>query len=332
VPLREVWPHEARDFTIWLEENIDLLNEYLPVPIDPESVAHEAPAGVFAVDLVATDDAGEPIVIENQLEKSNHDHLGKLITYAAARSAKTAIWIVAEPRDEHVRAISWLNDADLAEFWLFKIEAIRIGDSLPAPMLTKIVGPAEERGPVRDSGRRGGPRTDARRAYNTQLLAYAQSHNHLHDGVSPGRRPWLGKRVAPGVSWVYGIRTGGTRVMLYIERGAGHLDVNDAIYDSLLGHREAIEAAFGNPLSWEAKENNRSRTLCYDLTEGGWTEPDKWPDAIEATVATMVKLEEAVRPFLPDAITAGNAMASLSSSDDDSEIEESLETTDEEGA
>jgi hypothetical protein len=88
LPLREVWPHEALDFTVWLEQNVDLLNEYLAVPIDPESVRREAAAGAFAVDLVAEDVDGATVIIENQLDRSNHDHLGKVVTYVAALGAK----------------------------------------------------------------------------------------------------------------------------------------------------------------------------------------------------------------------------------------------------
>jgi hypothetical protein len=321
IPLREVWPHEALDFSVWLEENIDLLNEYLAVPIEPDSVSREAAAGAFAVDLVAEDASGETVIIENQLERSNHDHLGKLVTYAAARSAKTAVWIVAEPRDEHVRAISWLNDAGLAAFWLFKIEAIRIGDSLPAPSLTKIVGPAEDVAIIRARSPQGEVRARTRRTFFEQLLEHAAGLTKLHVGVKAGGHPWLGRRVGRGVSWVYGVRTNGTRVMLYIDRGAMHRDENDAIYQSLLTHRDEIERAFGNPLIWEAKENNRSRTLSQDLVHGGWIDPDTWPVANEATVSAMISLEGAVKPFLKEALAAGDAVASLASDDEDEELE-----------
>ena len=112
VPLREVWPHEALDFTKWLENNIDVLNDAIDRSLSsPES---EQSAGDFSVDLVAKDESGNLVIIENQLEKSDHDHLGKLITYLTAIGAKTAIWIVADPRPEHVGAISWLNESSAA--------------------------------------------------------------------------------------------------------------------------------------------------------------------------------------------------------------------------
>ena len=109
LPLRTVWQHEAYDFTQWLQENIDVVNQALDLEII--SVDREQAAGKFSIDLVAEDAAGRTFVIENQLERSDHDHLGKLITYLTAMQAKAAIWIVQEPRPEHVAAITWLNQA-----------------------------------------------------------------------------------------------------------------------------------------------------------------------------------------------------------------------------
>ena len=121
--------------TVWLEENIDVLSDVLGFSL--ASVEREQAAGAFNADLVGEDDGGRTIVIENQLEKSNHDHLGKLIAYAAYLDARAAIWIVAEPRPELVRALSWLNESTPTGFYLLKIEGIRIGNSSPAPLLVR---------------------------------------------------------------------------------------------------------------------------------------------------------------------------------------------------
>ena len=142
VTLREVWKHEALNFTTWLEDNIDVLNDALDLSI--ASVDREKSAGDFSVDLVGEDKDGQVVIIENQLAKSDHDHLGKLLTYLTALEAKVAIWIVAEPRSEHVKAIAWLNESSSAAFYLVKVEAIKIGDSPPAPLLTLITGPSVE--------------------------------------------------------------------------------------------------------------------------------------------------------------------------------------------
>jgi RecB family endonuclease NucS len=89
VPLREVWPHEERDFTPWLEANIDVLNDVIDVPI--ASVDREQAAGTFSVDLVGVDESGRRVVVENQFGKCNHDHLGKLLTYLTALNARVAV-------------------------------------------------------------------------------------------------------------------------------------------------------------------------------------------------------------------------------------------------
>lgn len=120
VPLREVWRHEARDFTAWLQENLDVLNDLLDFTL--VSAEREQSTGNFNVDLVAEDKGGNTVIIENQLAKSDHDHLGKVITYLAAVETKRAIWIVADPRPEHVGAITWLNESSSASFYLVKVE------------------------------------------------------------------------------------------------------------------------------------------------------------------------------------------------------------------
>ena len=148
VHLREVWRHEAYDFTQWLQENIDVLNESLDLEL--VSAEREQAAGSFSIDIVAESSDGDTYVIENQLEKSNHDHLGKVITYLTSMKARGAIWIVSEPRQEHVNAMAWLNEASSVEFYLVKVEAVRIGDSPAAPLLTLIVGPSAE---AKEAGR-----------------------------------------------------------------------------------------------------------------------------------------------------------------------------------
>jgi len=168
LPLREVWKHEALDFTTWLQDNIDVLNEVIGLTLS--NAEREQSAGTFSVDLVAEDETGNPVVIENQLEKSDHDHLGKVITYLTAIGAKSAIWIVADPRPEHVGAISWLNESSSAAFYLLKVEAVRIGDSPPAPLLTLIVGPSKESRDVGSTKKELAERHLVRRTFWTELL------------------------------------------------------------------------------------------------------------------------------------------------------------------
>jgi hypothetical protein len=136
VDLRSVWKHEATDFSAWLvqPENLDVLAEQLGIEIEP--IGTEVSVGRFKIDILAREpNTNEQIIIENQLEPTNHDHLGKVITYAAGLDARYLIWIVKDVLPEHLKAIEWLNehlDEEIRCF-LIRIEVWRIGDSKPAP-------------------------------------------------------------------------------------------------------------------------------------------------------------------------------------------------------
>ena len=142
--LRSVWKHEAKDFTPWLakEENLEILSETVGIDIVLEE--QESNVGDFSVDLYATEEGtGRRIIIENQLEETNHDHLGKIITYASGKDAEVIIWIVKRARDEHKQAIEWLNQHtdDKFEFFLIEIELWKINDSEPAPKFNIVERP-----------------------------------------------------------------------------------------------------------------------------------------------------------------------------------------------
>ena len=144
VDLREAWKHEALDFTNWLakEENLSLLGEEIGLEID--LIEKEANVGSFHVDILAEESGTDrKIVIENQLEYTNHDHLGKIITYASGYDAEIIIWIVKEVRSEHKQAIDWLNEHtdDNIHFFAIKMELWQIGDSELAPKFQIICKP-----------------------------------------------------------------------------------------------------------------------------------------------------------------------------------------------
>jgi hypothetical protein len=183
VALREVWKHEAQDFTQWLQNNIEVLNESLDLNL--LGANRERSAGDFSVDLVAESEDGNTVVIENQLEKSNHDHLGKLITYLTALGAKTAIWIVSDPRPEHVAAIAWLNESSSAEFYMVKVEAVRIGDSPAAPLFTLIVGPSFETKEVGETKKEIAERYLIRKRWWTELIERSKPVSKTHVHITP---------------------------------------------------------------------------------------------------------------------------------------------------
>lgn len=142
--LRTVWPHEALDFTPWLsqDDNITLLADAIGIDITVDKT--ESSVGDFNVDIFASETGTDrKIIIENQLEDTNHDHLGKLITYASGKSADIVIWVVKHAREEHKAAIEWLNNHtdDSIGFFLCEIKLYRIGNSEPAVKFEVIEKP-----------------------------------------------------------------------------------------------------------------------------------------------------------------------------------------------
>ncbi len=136
VDLRKVWPHEARDFSAWLakEENLNELGQTIGVELS--LLGTEVDVGRYRIDILANDsNTDHKVVIENQLEPTNHDHLGKVITYAAGLDAKYLVWIVKDVLPEHQKAIEWLNEYldEEIRIFLLRIEVWQIGDSAFAP-------------------------------------------------------------------------------------------------------------------------------------------------------------------------------------------------------
>ncbi|MGF0020580.1 DUF4268 domain-containing protein [Acidaminococcus fermentans] len=144
--LRSIWPHEEADFSKWLaaKENLEQLSDAIGIDLEFEET--ESSVGSFSVDIYARESgSSRGIIIENQLEDTDHDHLGKIITYAAGKDAEVIVWIVKKARDEHKKAIEWLNqhtDENIGIF-LIEIELWRIGDSLPAPRFNVVERPNE---------------------------------------------------------------------------------------------------------------------------------------------------------------------------------------------
>jgi len=176
VPLRSIWKHEVISQAVGFE----LLN-----------VEREQSTGNFNVDLVAEDSSGHTIIIENQLEKSDHDHLGKIITCLSSFDAQVAVWIVAEPRPEHIGAVSWLNESTSAKFYLLKVEGLRIGESAPAPLLTLIVGPSEAIENAGKTKREKKERHELRKQFWTVVLEKSKAKHLLFNAISPSDATYL---------------------------------------------------------------------------------------------------------------------------------------------
>jgi hypothetical protein len=298
VPVRELWAHEERGFSAWLEGNLDTLSEAIGVTLsDPQ---RELLAGNFQVDLVAEDENGDRVIVENQLEATDHDHLGKLITYITNLEAKAAIWITTAPRPEHIRAIQWLNETtpDDIAFFLVLLAAYRIAGSAPAPPFTVIVGPSAE---LKDFGKQKkelAERHVLRLKFWEQLLQRAKEKGVLlHAQRSPSKESWIsaGAGVRSGVSFTYVVwMTEETAVELYID--TGDKEENKRFFDGLHAKKQGIEDAFGAPLSWERLDDKRGCRVRFVLRDGGLVDEGKWPAIQDAMVAAMDRLAKAVKP------------------------------------
>jgi hypothetical protein len=151
VPVRDAFRHEAHNFTLWLESNVDALAERIGMELTV--LEREKSVGSFNVDLFCEDRNGTYVIIENQLERTDHDHLGKLLTYMVNLEAKTAIWVTPEVRSEHQRVIDWLNKSTSADFsfYLVRVEAVRIAGSPYAPLFTVLAAPDEQTPEIADT-------------------------------------------------------------------------------------------------------------------------------------------------------------------------------------
>jgi hypothetical protein len=189
VSLRELWRHEARDFTTWLAGNLDQLGEVLGFPLT--LLQTEVATGTFSADILADAGSERLVVIENQLESTDHDHLGKLITYLSNLNASIAIWITSQPRPEHEQAIHWLNEwlpKNIA-FYLVRVEAIRIvGGAHAAPLFTIVAGPSKA---AREAGKAKkdlAERHVLRKEFWTQLLERARRSRTCMLALRPALR------------------------------------------------------------------------------------------------------------------------------------------------
>lgn len=284
VPLRELWKREDTDFSAWLETEIDVLNDILDISITIEK--REENVGPFRVDLYGEDNLNRKVIIENQLEKSDHDHLGKVLTYMTNLEAGVAIWINKEPREEHVKAIEWLNEVtpeDVA-FYLIKLEAIKIGsEDVAAPLFTIVNGPsitAKQIGAERKEFAEG---QMIRYRFWQKFLEYANTKSDLFKNNSPSKDQWIYLSTGTSGISVTPIVTGrkGARVELFISKGDKELNKN--IFDQFHDKREALEAAFGDKLEWDKAESGVTSRVKYgaDSNDYSVNNEEQWSDMIK---------------------------------------------------
>jgi hypothetical protein len=295
---RSIWKHEAHDFTPWLLEHADHLSEVLGIDIELNAAEH--PVGNFALDLLGRDlTNGCVLIVENQLTATDHGHLGQLLTYAAGTDAGTIIWMAPEFREEHRQAIDWLNQAtgEEARFFGIEIGAVRIGDSLPAPLFKLKAQPNDWHSQVSSAAKSGSQGSGKGAAYRAFWAAFLERVHVEHPDWTNARKPtdgnWMSmpgpiKGTSYGVNFALG---GKTRVELYID--AGDESANKSMFDRLLSERMEIERAFGGPLSWEELPGRRAcRIAAYG--EGDASNIEAHNAYIDWFFETGVKLRSAL--------------------------------------
>jgi len=305
VVLRDVWENEAGDFTPWLgrEENIKLLGDTIGLELQVE--AEEKPVGPFSADILCRDMTDNSwVLIENQLERTDHTHLGQLMTYAAGLEAVSIIWVAERFTDEHRAALDWLNDITQDNINLFglEIELWKIGDSATAPKLNVVCKPNDWSKTVRWTAER-------KELSETQMLqldfwtrfnSFLKDNGSMVNPTKPSPRHWMSHSIGrSGFSlssilsaWdsELGAYGGELRVELVIDHKQ-----SKTFFAMLEGRRKEIEEEIGGPLTWYNPENKRMCRVYLrsstDITDRNlWGQHYQW---------LKEKLEAFYRTFAP---------------------------------
>lgn len=261
VALREIWKHEALDFTQWLaqDENLELLSEELGISLI--NAKTEVRVGQFAVDILAEDDNEHKVIIENQLESTNHDHLGKVITYAAGLQAETIIWIVAKAREEHQLAMNWLNENtdEKVNCFLIELEAWKIDNSDPAPRFNVVVKPNNWAKTVRQGATGAVPDIKLQQqAFWEKVKEYGENNAKVvKSWRSPRPQHWYDITIGNS-----GAHLAGT-VNSVAKRIAFELYISDdkELFQKLFSKQEAIESQLGYELDWQELPNRKASRI-----------------------------------------------------------------------
>lgn len=293
---RDVWPHEAHDFTPWLLANADVLSEVLGMDLELEAAEH--PVGDFTLDLLGRDLAtGDRVIVENQLEVSDHLHLGQILTYAAGTDAGSVVWVAPGFRPEHRAALDWLNTRtdEGTRFFGVEIVVVRIGDSVPAPAFRLVVQPNDWEKSVRSSSKVPGGQDPTR--YRELWTRFIAALREAHPSWSrAGRAPlgaWFGMSSGVGGAGYYvGYTRRGVTSEIYFE----HPDaaVNKAWCRHFEGLREALEAAYGGPLQFQDMPGRKGARVSDFLPGAVIGDEAAWDAHVAWMLDRQVRLRAAV--------------------------------------
>lgn len=279
VNVKKVWSHEAYDFTPWLCENIESLGNELGLEL--EFIRREEPVGPYYADILAKDTGtNKHVVIENQLNKTDHDHLGKCITYSSVLDASSFIWIATHFTDEHKKAIDWLNEhtTDDIECYAVKLELWQVDDSKPAVKYNIVCRPNKV---VRAAKNRDKELTESQKLrlqfwikFNDVLMA----RNKVRSNHSPKAQNY------------FDIPLGKSGITISNIVSTTHSEIGCRIYITskvaeewvpyFLGHREDVEEALGYKLAWTPNKDARDKVISISK-DFELDNPDDWDTNIE---------------------------------------------------
>lgn len=298
VALREQWIDEAKDFTPWLasDEGLALLGETLGMELELEDT--EVYVGNYRADIVAKDTpSNQYVVIENQLSLTDHDHIGKLLTYAASFGAKTIVWIAKEIREEHRQALDWFNDITIqdVDFFGIEIELLRIGNSPFAPNLKIVSKPNEWTRRVRAETQRVTEVGSRQIEFWTAFNGYLEENQVDIRQRKPGPQHWYdvavgksGIHISMTVRFVWGNDIG---CEMYI----GTDDAKE-LFHFLYEKKDQIESIVGNALEWkELPEGKVSRVVLRQKTDPN--DSNNWEECFQWYADKVTKFRKA---FVPD--------------------------------
>ncbi len=321
VALREYWAHEALNFTPWLarEENIALLADTIGLELEVE--AQEQPVGPFSADILCKETASDHwVLIENQIARTDHTHLGQLLTYAAGLDAVTIIWIAERFTDEHRAALNWLNQITGEQFRFFglEIELWKIGDSPVAPKFNLISKPNNWSKAVATGTRsiQDAPLTSVKQLQLAYWTAFREYMLSLNNGIQPQKaapQHWM--NISIGVSPSYIAVTVNSEKKLIglalLIGGANRV----AVFRRLLEEKAAVEAEIGTVLTWRETPEHRESKITLDRPSSDFTNRTNWPALHAWHADLLLKFKNTLGPRLRELKTLDPLPPPISSSE-----------------
>lgn len=298
VDVRNLWKHEQYDFSAWLSkpENIDYLSDELGLTLT--DIQTEVFVGSYRCDVVAKDEtSGIQVVIENQLEASNHDHLGKIITYASGLNASVIVWIVTEAKEEHRSAIEWLNNntSQGISFFLIELHAYKIGDSLPAPKFEVIEKPNGFIKYNKVSKDEGDTISRARRfefwtKFNEVLIAKGKPFNVR----KPSTDHWYD--VAIGTSKAH------ISINLVNKEGKIVLELyipdDKSLFDMLHEQQAEIESELNMNFEWERLDKKKASRIKYAIPGLNFEDQSNYSELMDRAIECVLKMRDTFKKYV----------------------------------